>query len=162
MLSVLRRRPTHSAGEDVGEVNIIPIVDCFTVVIVYLLSTASIISISSIYAEIVQSGAGGATVAQEQVSVSVTLQENRQLRIRVFEQKLSEAFLDQTANRDYDFTQLQQWARQFKEKYPGVREVSLLAEGAVEYQELIRAIASLHDSHAVVFVKEKGLWPSSG
>ena len=119
-------------GELDFELNLAPIIDCFTVLITFMLASASFISISLFDAGFTPAEAIG-DPNPPPITVTLDLKKNGSLQI-VTKGKLNST--NTFANADEAAEAL----RQLKEKYPGVESMNITADNEVEYESIVKTM----------------------
>jgi biopolymer transport protein ExbD len=114
------------------ELNLAPIIDCFTVLITFMLASASFVSISLFDAGFTPAEAVG-DPNPPPITVSLDLKKNGSLQV-VTHGKLNST--NTFANPDEAAEAL----RQLKEKYPGVESMTITADPEVEYEAIVKAM----------------------
>ncbi|MDR3607063.1 MAG: biopolymer transporter ExbD [Oligoflexia bacterium] len=138
-----------SSGTDGDfELNIAPIVDCFTVLIAYLLVSMSFISLGMFEVGVAASGDPAQAVAQPEtppavpLTLSLTLNSSNAISIHLTG---GPTHLDQTTMIDpkssgYDLDLLKTDLQKLRSSYPELKEVNITAEPAVKYKAIVKAI----------------------
>ncbi len=114
------------------DLNLAPIIDCFVVLITFMLASASFISISLFDAGFTPAEAVG-DPNPPPITVSLDLKKNGSLQV------VTKGSLNSTntfANPD----EASEALRQLKEKYPGVESVTVTADPEVEYEAIVKAM----------------------
>lgn len=125
------------------ELNLASIIDCFTVLVTFLLASSAFLSIGILDAGI---SAGGATTPDDKapptVQVAVDLLPGHRFELRV-SGKVSQTIpisASGAKGSDWDFTRLTAELAQLKSKYPDVTGITLKAEESIEYGEVISSM----------------------
>ncbi len=115
------------------ELNLAPIIDCFTVLIAFLLATASFLSIGFLEAGAAAQRAGTGT------------QQNPRAILRVRLMGLGEAFEFELSGKKARFpvTELEARAKEWKTNHPELETATVEADDAVEYQAVVQAMDRL-------------------
>lgn len=119
-------------GELDFELNLAPIIDCLTVLITFMLASASFLSISIFDAGFTPAEAQGDPTPPP-ITVSLDLKKNGSLQV-VIKGQLNQR--NTFANPD----EASEALRQLKEKYPGLESVTITADQEVEYEAVVRAM----------------------
>jgi len=120
------------------DLNIASVIDCFTVLITYLLVSASFISISALDIDI--AGAGDAPQTEPPpVSIAVQLENNRNLVIKVTGAERNE-WLVEAKDGTWDTDSLNAKLASLKEKWPAVTAALLGADDNLEYKEVVKVV----------------------
>lgn len=114
------------------DLNLAPIIDCFTVLITFMLASASFISISIFDAGFTPAEAVG-DPSPPPITVSLDLKKNGTLQV------VTKGKLDST-NTFANAEQAAEALRQLKEKYPGVESMTITADSEVEYESIVQAM----------------------
>lgn len=114
------------------ELNLAPIIDCFTVLITFMLASASFISISLFDAGFTPMEAVG-DPNPPPITVTLDLKNDGSLRL------VTKGNLNST-NTFKDADEAAEAIRQLKEKYPGVDSLSLTADDQVEYEAIVKTM----------------------
>jgi len=114
------------------DLNLAPIIDCFTVLITFMLASASFLSISIFDAGFTPAEAQGDPTPPP-ITVTLDLKKNGSLQV-VTKGKLDSR--NTFANPDEAAEAL----RQLKEKYPGLESVTITADQEVEYESIVKAM----------------------
>lgn len=114
------------------DLNLAPIIDCFTVLITFMLASASFISISIFDAGFTPAEAQG-DPSPPPITVSLDLKKNGTLQV------VTKGQLNST-NTFANPEQAAEALRQLKEKYPGVESMTITADSEVEYEAIVQAM----------------------
>lgn len=131
------------------DLNLAPIIDCFTVLITYLLVSASFLSLTVFDASIALNGPTSATEALPLVPVIVIVVEMKDARTMEIKAAGGATNIDVTmavplgAGGDYDWEVALAKIREFGQKYPLPKDITITAEPHVIYKDMIKAIESL-------------------
>ena len=146
------RSRKHAAGggglpQD-AQVNIASIIDCFTVLITYILAAASFLSLGALDAGIAGTDSGQKALSTEVAVVSSVhlhmVNENQfQMKMVVNGQKSESAVV---------FTDIPEKVMTFKNANPTLKTITLSSEDQVNYQDLVKVISVLKKQQlSVVF-----------
>ena len=131
----MKQRPEREQDFDL---NIASVIDCFTVLITYLLVSASFISISAMDIDI--AGAGDAPQTEPPpVSIAVEMESNRSLVIKVTGAERNE-WLVEPKDGTWDTDSLNAKLVALKEKWPAVQSALLGADDSLEYREVVKVV----------------------
>ncbi len=114
------------------DLNLAPIIDCFVVLITFMLASASFLSISIFDAGFTPTEAQGDPTPPP-LTVALDLKKNGSLQV------ITKGKLNSTstfANPD----EVAEALRQLKEKYPGVESMTITADAEVEYESIVKAM----------------------
>lgn len=135
------KRLTHAGSEDI-ELNLASIIDCFTVLITYLLVSASFIAMGAFDVNVLTPRPAGETSKEPQLNLSLTLLATHELQIKLenpghqdeIEVKIPPT--EKGLDKDVMLNQLVE----IKKKWPDVENAVLSSSGSIEYSELVRVI----------------------
>lgn len=146
----MRPRRTHSANKLEFELNIVPIIDCFTILITFLLSSGAFIAIGHLGVSI--SGGGEAAEAKaESVNLTLFLDENEVMRLEAsggMQKKVS--FQPKESKRD--LAALKQELAMVLERFPTQKVVTLEAKAEIPYEDLIHVMEAIKSTHPDVLL----------
>ena len=141
----------EGSGQDV-DLNLAPIIDCFTVLITYLLVTASFLTLSSVDVSVSATGTGTpppVTGGPPPMSMSIELKAAGEMEIQIRggakNEKLSYPVPGQTGK--WNMPLLTSRLQQIQKKWPAITEVSVTAEPAIIYKDIVSV---LHEIQVVM------------
>lgn len=115
------------------ELNLASIIDCFTVLIAFMLATASFLSIGIMDAGIAASGAESKGNPPPPVLVTIDLKADHEFTIKT-SGKVNQTFQAKTSD------ELTSRLAQIKGQYPTVNAATLTADNTIEYKDVIMAM----------------------
>jgi biopolymer transport protein ExbD len=131
--------PGSSSSQEV-DLNIAPIIDCFTVLIAFMLVSATYLSIQILDAGIAAGGAAPTdNVKPPSVSLTITLQADQSLQIEVTG-KTRETLRAPAASGKWDYGAFNQQLAGLKAKWSDVSAATLQADPAIEYKDVVEAM----------------------
>ena len=134
------------------ELNLASIIDCFTVLVTFLLASSAFLSIGILDAGI---AAGGSTTpdakAPPSIQLSVDLKPNHVMEIHVTG-KVNQNIGIAAAGGEWNYTKLVAELDQVKSKFPDVSGVTLKAEESIEYGEVISGMEAVRKSIPAVLL----------
>ncbi|QWV92899.1 biopolymer transporter ExbD [Geomonas oryzisoli] len=131
-----RRRQKEELDMDIMEVlNLTPMMDVFTVLVVFLLITAVFTSITIMELS-VPTGAGAAAAAKPNFAIEVIV---RKAGLEIANGKSVEAVIPKQGDR-YDLEKLSEVMRGIKAQYPDKEDATVLMEPKVEYDYLVQVM----------------------
>ena len=138
------------------DLNIAPIIDCFTVLIAYLLLSASFISVGILDVGVVTASEQtvAAAVTDPGLSLVVEVGIAKNLEIKVSGRETASFTIPAAAGGDWDYAKLGVKMLEVKQKWPAITEASINAGAAVEYRDVVRAIEVLRKSLPKVYLGE--------
>lgn len=122
------------------DLNIAPIIDCFTVLITFLLVSAAFLSVGFFDAGLSAAGATAKSDKPPSVTYTLEVQPGKTLKLGVTGRETrNSTFKSVTKDgaAEYDFDQLTDQLKKFKAKYPDVVSLTLSADNKVTYAEVI-------------------------
>lgn len=140
---------TVGGGENSGDVdlNLAPIIDCFTVLITYLLVSASFLSLTAFDVGVAASGqaAPGAVAKDPPLTLAIELDANKQLGIKLSggKQNVNLALSIAPIAGVWDLKTLVDKLEDLKRKWPELSEASITAESSVKYKDVVKLIEAL-------------------
>lgn len=133
-----------------ANVNIASIIDCFTVIITYLLSAASLVSISALEAGLI-------TNSNDPVDPNVKPKENIELSVRnagtvdLYFKDIA-GKVDHLIFKSEDVTEIAKKVNDIKASHPDLKYISLFSEDKVQYDFLTKVVSTQKNILPVVFV----------
>lgn len=141
-------------GQDF-DLNLAPIIDCFTVLITYLLVSASFLSLSIFDVGVAASGASTSPNPKAPPhTITLQMHESKVIDIRVNGGSENLALVIPINGRgtEWDFVAVTTRLEELKKRYPEVTEVSLTAENHIIYKEVVLAIETLRKTNPKIFL----------
>ncbi len=141
------------------ELNIVPIIDCFTVLIAYLLLSASFLSLAAFDVGVSVSGEGA--IAEDQLKdpplvLTVKMIDNKRLELQVVggKDQINEKFpiTSLAGNSKWNIPELKKKLDELKKKFPKIGDVSVTADASVIYKDIIQVIEGVKPSYSKVFL----------
>lgn len=139
------------------EINLAPIIDCFTVLITYLLVSASFISLSVLdvqVASVSDQPAQDQNPPTESQTLIIDLQANKTMNVIVTGKEPVHMPIPASANGHWDLAQLIAMVEGAKAKWPSIAEASVKADPTLEYREVVRIVEGLKKTMPKVFLGE--------
>jgi biopolymer transport protein ExbD len=143
----------QSNDQDV-ELNIAPIIDCFTVLITYLLVTASFISLSALEVGVAAAGQSSSKPPTDiPVSVGLQLSVAHGLTIKITGgANINESINVDPKNSQWDTDGLSTQLETIKKNYTKVEDISVTAEPLVTYKDIVKIIEAVKKSFEKVYL----------
>lgn len=144
-----------SEGGQDFDLNLAPIIDCFTVLITYLLVSASFLAVAVLNVGVAASGGGAPGSSSEPpVSLEVELHQNKSitLNIRGGPRNLDLHIPLQAVATGWDFSQMQSRISTLKKENMTLQEATITAEATVRYNEVVKIIENLKPVVGKVFL----------
>jgi biopolymer transport protein ExbD len=129
-----------AGSEQDVELNLAPIIDCFTVLITYLLVSASFISLTVLNVGVSASGTAApappAGTPPLSLSLKLAATKNFKLKLTGGPKRLDQSF-------DVASDDLLDRARALKQTYPDLNDISVSADPTVQYKDVVKTVESL-------------------
>jgi biopolymer transport protein ExbD len=143
-------------GQEV-ELNLAPIIDCFTVLITYLLVTASFLTLSALDVGVSATGVADAADVKGPPPMMMTLElkTTGEIAILVRGGKLKKDVAINVAGENgghWDLTELDARLHQINQKWPSLTDVSVSAEPTVIYKDIVVVIKEIQETIPKVFI----------
>jgi biopolymer transport protein ExbD len=143
-----KRRKQESFDTDIMHVlNLTPMMDILTVLVVFLLVTAVFLSITVMELSIPTSGAGAAA-GKQNIAIEVII---RKTGLQISNGSSVQAAIPKKDGK-YDFELLSKMLVRLKEQYPEKQDATVLMEPAIEYDHMIQVM----DAVRVADVRAEG------
>jgi biopolymer transport protein ExbD len=143
------------------ELNIAPIVDCFTVLIAYLLVSMSFISLGILEAGVAATGPAPETPAESTppeipLTFSIQLAEGNRIELKLTGGKMN---LNQTITLDprdgaTDLDGLKTRVAELKQQYPDITDANISADPGIRYKAITKAIEAVKPTLPKVFLAD--------
>jgi biopolymer transport protein ExbD len=131
---------SHGGPSQDFELNLAPIIDCFTVLIAFLLATASFLSIGFIEAGAAAQRAGSGAVQEPRAILRVRLTGHGEAAEFELSGKKSRLLV----------AELEARAQEWKNAHPNLETATLEADDAVEYRAVVEAMEKLRAAIPVI------------
>ena len=124
------------------DLNITSIIDCFTVLITFMLVAASFVSVGILDAG--ASAAGNAPISSEknQLLLTINIKEDKSVYLKVTG-KINHSLQINSKNGSLDFAALSQNIADFKKNWSDLSAATLIADNSVEYQDVVKTMESV-------------------
>lgn len=133
------------------ELNLASIIDCFVVLIAFVLVSTSFVSIGIINTTVEAAAPEAAEAETPPVRLVVELKADRSLALEVTGKETRKAVLPAKSD-GRDYTALEQQLAAVKAKWPTVAAVTLTPDSAVEHREVVKTMESIRKSHPNVLL----------
>ncbi|HEY6873576.1 MAG TPA: biopolymer transporter ExbD [Geobacteraceae bacterium] len=144
-----RKKAAESVATDIMELlNLTPMMDVFTVLVVFLLITAVFTSITIMDLS-VPTGAGGAAAVKPNFAIEVIV---RKAGLEIANGRAVEAAIPKKDGK-YDFEKLSELLLALKAKYPEKEDATVLMEPKVEYDYLVQVMDTVRGVKTSLFPK---------
>jgi biopolymer transport protein ExbD len=143
-------------GQDF-DLNLAPIIDCFTVLITYLLVTASFIALNAIEVGVSANGEAPAEASaptDTPLNMEILLAADRNVSIKLIggPENLDLSIPLAPAGTSWDLAGLSARVADIKQRYPALQDASVTAEPTVKYKDMVTIIESLKKVFPKIFL----------
>jgi biopolymer transport protein ExbD len=143
---------SSKGGSQDFDLNLAPIIDCLTVLIAFMLASASFLAIGILDAGVSAAGDTSTTATPPSISVEIQLAANHKYNVKVTGKSNATTPIDALKGTDWDFDGLNQNLAGLKAKYSDFNAVTLTAENAVEYKDVIKTMEALRKTMPAVLL----------
>ena len=146
-----------SFGQDGGkggqdfDLNLAPIIDCLTVLITFMLASSSFLSIGLLDAGVAAGAAVTDNTTPPPVNIEVELGQDHQMTVKVTGKATSTTPVGKAGN-EWNYDQLTKNLASLKAQWPNVNAVTLTAQNAVEYQNVVKSMEVIRKTIPVVLL----------
>ena len=148
-MALRRRKKAESIETDIMELlNLTPMMDVFTVLVVFLLITAVFTSITIMDLS-VPTSAGGAAASRPNFAIEVIV---RKSGLEIANGKAVEAAIPKKDGK-YDLQLLTEILDRLKTKYPEKEDATVLMEPKIEYDHLVQVMDTVRGTQTPLFPK---------
>ena len=140
-----------SEGEQDFELNLASIIDCFTVIITFMLASASFLSIGILDAGVAVEGPASLTDKPPAINITLQLTKDQVLILKVAgKENRNDSIPSKDGKWDLDI--LTTRLSELKTKYPEVDALTLTAENSVQYRDVVKAMEVTRKTIPVVLL----------
>jgi biopolymer transport protein ExbD len=134
------------------ELNIASIIDCFTVLIAFMLASTAFISIGILDAGVAAAGATAAdNSAPPPVNISLELTKDKGMMIKVAG-KTNATHTVAAKDGTWNITEMNEKLKGLHQQWPTVNAITLTADNAVEYKDVVQTMDSVRKTIPVVLL----------
>jgi biopolymer transport protein ExbD len=150
--------PVDGGSNQDVDLNLAPIIDCFTVLITYLLVTASFLTLSSVDVGVAATGTGTPPPVESNAPPPMVLTMELKaggeigLLIRGGTLKKEIAITVPAGTARWDMATLKKRLEQIQTKWPELTEVSVSAEPTVIYKDIVLVLHEIQDVMPKVYI----------
>ncbi|MCC7442318.1 MAG: biopolymer transporter ExbD [Bdellovibrionales bacterium] len=137
-------------GQDV-DLNLAPIIDAFTVLIAFMLVSASFLAIGVLDAGVAAGGKAGDKAKPPAVTIRVHLEEGRNIRLETTGQ-LSLKLTLKPEGEAWNQGGLQAELAKLKSRFPDVKAAILSADDSVAYEDVVSQMGALRKTYPGVLL----------
>jgi biopolymer transport protein ExbD len=130
------------------DLNIVPIIDAFTVLIAYLLASASFISLGIFDVDIATSGPGAAVKPPKPalVRLSIDVKSNGSVLVKLSGAQNENVTMNLTENGKWSNEPLKAKLKAIKEKFSTLEDATVTGENKTPYKDVVGAIEAVKDT----------------
>lgn len=133
------------------DLNLAPIIDCFTVLVTFLLASSAFLSIG-----IMDAGVSAASATQSQstpppIQIKVEIKSGQKLSLSTTGKSTRSSSFNAKEGK-FDYEGLKRELASLKNSYPTVDAVTLAADDAIEYRDVIDAMEAIRKTQPVVML----------
>jgi biopolymer transport protein ExbD len=140
------------SGSQDFDINLAPIIDCLTVLIAFMLASASFLSIGILDAGVAASGATSTDNATPPpVNIAIELGTDHNFIVKVSGKSTSTTPIAKKGT-DWNYDELVHTLKNLKAQWPTVNAVTLSAENTVEYQNVVKSMEVVRQTMPVVLL----------
>ena len=150
-MSVKRRNHSGHGPEQDFEINLAPIVDCFTVLITFILISASFLSIGILEANNGSPGQSDQNQPPPDEIIQIEVQNQLDIEIKITG-KANETIRIPQKNTSLDLERLSQELTVTQQKWPKINSVILKATDDVNYVQIIRSMEAIKVTHPSILL----------
>lgn len=133
------------------ELNIASIIDCFTVLITFMLASASFLSIGILDAGIAAGAASPTNSQPPAVSITIELKANQVMQVKLSGKSTQSHTLNAKSGA-WDEEGLKGRLTEIKSQWPDVGAVTVSAESAVMYKDVVKTMEITRKTHPAVLL----------
>lgn len=134
------------------ELNLASIIDCFTVLIAFMLASAAFLSIGILDAGVAAAGAQAQSGTPPSVNVTVELGTGQKLLIKLSGKVTSNKDIPPSAAGKPNYEAMTQALASTKSSYSDVNAVTLTADNSIEYKDVVKAMEEIRKTIPVVLL----------
>ena len=122
------------------ELNLAPVIDCFTVLVTFMLASAAFLSVGVLDVGLGAPSEKAATDTTPQVLAQAELGENHEILIKLSGKVNSTIKIDPAGSANYDSGSLKNELTKIKQHYPELESLVLSASDEVAYLDLVKVM----------------------
>ena len=129
------------------EVNIVPIVDCLTILIIFMLASGVYVSMGMLDVKVSQASSGPVASDKEpSLTLMLTMGQDRSLVLEASGKSFKKVIIRPHAE-GWNFAELRAELGMFRKLHPDLATVSIEPEGEIAYQDVVRAMEVSRETH---------------
>lgn len=133
------------------ELNLASIIDCLTVLIAFILASASFLSIGILDAGVAAAGTTATDSTPPPITITVELDQWQKITLKVTGKSTSTTPIA-ARNGAWDYESLTQSLASLKQKWPSANAAILTAENDVEYRNVVKSMEVIRKTLPVVLL----------
>lgn len=133
------------------ELNIASIIDCFTVLIAFMLASASFLAIGILDAGVAAAGATANTTKPPSVNLTLQLMPDHKIQLKL-NGKANRTNMLAGVSGDWDLAGLTKGLNGLKAQYPDLNAITLTADNTIEYKDVIKTMDTVRKSIPAVLL----------
>lgn len=148
---------SDSGNSQEVDLNIVPVIDCFTVLITYLLVAASFLSLSALEVETASSSdLAPMTTAEPPASLVIDLLSDKTIKIQSLGGPLKgfQPVVIPKNGKDWDWGTFNDRLQKIQKRWPSITDVTVNAEKKVIYKDLVRSVEGAKAKFKKVYLAE--------
>jgi biopolymer transport protein ExbD len=135
------------------ELNLASIIDCFTVLIAFMLASATFLSIGILDAGVAAAGAPAASSDKPpEVNITIELAKDQKFVIKLSGKTTSSTPLEALTGNKYNYEALTQSLISTKSRFSDVNAVTLTADNSIVYKDVVKAMEVIRKTIPVVLL----------
>lgn len=128
-----------TGGQDF-ELNLAPIIDCLTVLIAFVLISASYLSIGVLDSGVAASGATQTTSNSSPVSLAIDLRNDHSILVSLSGKIHRDHSIPPAPDGSWDYNALTDHLAFVKSEWPMLQQAVLMADNGVDYQQVVKSM----------------------
>jgi biopolymer transport protein TolR len=140
-----------TGGQDF-ELNLAPIIDCMTVLIAFVLISASYISIGVLEAGVAASGATQTTKNDSPVSLALSLRRDHTIMVMLSGKAHRSQVIPAGADGQWNYNALTDHLAYVKSEWPQLKQAVLMADNEIDYREVVKSMEVTRKAVPSVFL----------
>ena len=150
-----------SGDDDTGQdfdLNLAPIIDCFTVLITYMLVSAAFIQLDMLNVSVAATSDAppppSTQPLEPPMTLSMELKAGHIAALKVGGKETLEIAVLADAGGNWDYAKMTDQLKIVQGKWPAIKDVSVKAEAAIEYKEIVRVLEHMPKDGLKIFLGE--------
>lgn len=137
------------------ELNLAPIIDCFTVLITYMLVSASFISLDILNIQVATTSDQPVEQQPQEPQAALGLEiGDKSLEFKITGKEEAKFNVDVNDKGEWDPAQMEETLKKIQKKWPSIKDISVKAQPAIEYRQIVKAVENLKQSKLQITMGE--------